>query len=798
MALLLLGLHVALGLTVPAAQAADPQRDLCAALRKSPVDARAAERALGAGAVATTTCPIEVSYRTQHWDGPEVLFGILFPPYGLGKLVFGGESHTRTEQVPPLLLAVGSRDGALVGRLLAAGAPANTGEGRESALGVAVRDAVEAKRLDVVRALLDAGADPTRPGVVDAEVVYSLLLLPGALEALAAHGLVLDPVDTETALERAIRGADRPRLERLLVLGADPDGASGHVGNPLAVAVNAGDTAVVERLLAAGATVARSGPGALAEAAGRGDLALTRRLLDWGAPVAKGPVANGEGADPPLFRAAGSGNVEVARLLLERGAPVDGEGSWERTALNAAAARGDVAMVQMLLAAGADVHHVGFFEHPAIEDALSAGSVEVVKLLLAAGSPTAWEGRSALVHVGDRLTPAMLDVLVGAGLSVDEPDADGFTALDYAVLAGKEAPARLLLAHGAALGATGAHPRGVLHAVARRGNADAVKLALTLGAPLEAKDNDGHSALWVAVTEDRTDVAEELLRRGADLHTVDARGRGLVYAAAAARRVDILPWVLARGLPVDGADAEGHTPLHQVAGFDDGGPVEALLAAHAAVDPVDAAGRTPLFDAARGGHRQPVAKLLAAGARVDRQDREGSTPLHVAVEAGGWDAVDALLHVGARVDVRDAAGRLPLDLAVQAAPEWVVKDLLPTPLPPGLGPYTLPTERWAVAAQLLLVGVPVTCPDLASAALEAGQGPLARELVLAGAPVDDALLEAALVRQDLPLADAVRARLPAWTPKQWREARRRARWRFASDEELHYLTERVREARRAP
>jgi ankyrin repeat protein len=94
----------------------------------------------------------------------------------------------------------------------------------------------------------------------------------------------------------------------------------------LVVAAQAGDRAVVARLLAAGAdpdafvaVETRSGEAfhtsALCAAAGDGRLEVARLLLDAGADPS---LADSTGTTP-LMNAAGDGHLEVLRLLLARG-----------------------------------------------------------------------------------------------------------------------------------------------------------------------------------------------------------------------------------------------------------------------------------------------------------------------------------------------------------------------------------------------------------------------------------------------------------------------------------------------
>lgn len=145
-------------------------------------------------------------------------------------------------------------------------------------------------------------------------------------------------------------------------------------------ALYAGDTAALDRVLAAGAdldlfeaaalgradrvrALCRSHPGDIGAWSWDGFTALHLAAF-FGTPEVVA-ILLARGADPaarsrndmavqPLHSAVARGKVESARMLLAAGADPDARqhGGW--TALQAAAARGDDALVALLLGAGAD------------------------------------------------------------------------------------------------------------------------------------------------------------------------------------------------------------------------------------------------------------------------------------------------------------------------------------------------------------------------------------------------------------------------------------------------------------
>ena len=97
----------------------------------------------------------------------------------------------------------------------------------------------------------------------------------------------------------------------------------------------------------------------------------------------------------------------------------------------------------------------------------------------------------------------------------------------------------------------------------------------------------------------------------------------------------------------------------------------------AGVDPnhTNALGQTALMIAAENGEAETIQALLDAGAKVDAADPEGATALHVACWRGDTDAVARLLAAGAKLDATNRAGRTPLDVAVWEGREEVVQQL---------------------------------------------------------------------------------------------------------------------------
>ncbi|MBP1634624.1 MAG: uncharacterized protein H6Q10_1198 [Acidobacteria bacterium] len=266
--------------------------------------------------------------------------------------------------------------------------------------------AAEAGRLEVVRFLLDQGAQVSRPNI--------------AGETPLHYAVALDSPDV---------------VNLLLARGADVDARTEDGATPLRMAVAWGQPASIKALVARGAhvrDVLPNGETLLHGAALVGPAEAIHVLAAAGAPV----NAVTDAGVTPLLAACAAGNVETAAALMARGADPNLRDASGRQPLTLAARAGDEGLVKRMLEAGArPVAGSTSDRRSALHVAAAAGYGSIVRLLLAAGAdPEAKDSQG--------LTPLALAVRHGNGRAADALGG----GRGHAGASGTTSPARGLLA----------------------------------------------------------------------------------------------------------------------------------------------------------------------------------------------------------------------------------------------------------------------------------------------------------------------------------------------------------------
>ena len=263
-------------------------------------------------------------------------------------------------------------------------------------------------------------------------------------------------------------------------------------------------------------------------------------------------------------------------------------------------------------------------------------------------------------------------LLIQAGANVTAANREGATPLSLASINGDAAMIDTLLKAGADPNVPVlSHGETALMLAARTGSVEAVRLLLDHGADVDARDTlRGTTALMWAAAQEHPAAVQILVEYGAD---VGARSN----AATLGRSAYLAPTVLQRaaslGTEARPAGRGGAGRDRGAAGGGRAGRVaDGAAAANQDFDNQDffaprqntnGGGLTPLVFAARQGDLESTRILLDAGADVNQVTQYGWTPLLTATHNRSYRLASFLLDKGADPNIANKGGWTPLYLA---------------------------------------------------------------------------------------------------------------------------------------
>ncbi len=339
------------------------------------------------------------------------------------------------------------------------------------------------------------------------------------------------------------------------------------------------------------------------------------------------------------------------------------------------------------------------FGESRVADAAAQGDFKTVMALIAQKvdvNAAQADGSTALqwaVHADN--APAV-DALLKAGADTKAATRLNATALYIAAESGNAAMVQRLLAAGADPNQTVlSQSETPLMFAARSGNVEAVRALLDKGAQTEAVEKlRGSTALLWAAEQNHPEVVRLLVERGAKVDAktkiaAAAAGRGGRAAKGAAPPTPA-PDAAKAAAPSGGSElAANAAPVRIVPeGSAPAAPAAARAKAAPAVDDDDPdafarppaggnGGITALILATREGGLQSMKVLLDAGAPINQQSANGNTALIVAAMNGNAETINYLLERGADVNLANAQGWTPLYLTVKA--RTMEKGTMPNP-----------------------------------------------------------------------------------------------------------------------
>lgn len=247
---------------------------------------------------------------------------------------------------------------------------------------------------------------------------------------------------------------------------------------------------------------------------------------------------------------------------------------------------------------------------------------QIAGLIVALGLPVA--GAPPIAELAENERWSELKSAIDETDDLSKPQADGMTALHWAIWYEEVSASLLLIESGANVNAKNRYGVSPLALACTSGNAVIVRSLLKAGADAKEEIVGGETVLMRAARTGKLAAVDALIDAGADANAKERKGQTAIMWAA----------------------AEGH---HQI--------VRRLIEADAEFTKQLSSGFNAFFFAVREGKTKTVDTLLAAGASVEdtmqparqggRNARKGTSALILAIDNGHFELAAHLLRAGA-------------------------------------------------------------------------------------------------------------------------------------------------------
>ena len=268
-------------------------------------------------------------------------------------------------------------------------------------------------------------------------------------------------------------------------------------------------------------------------------------------------------------------------------------------------------------------------------------SVMAFAVLVLLGSISTLYGEDPLADLAEAQQWSTLSkCLLRDGIDVDHAQADGMTALHWAVYHNQASQVEVLIRAKCNVNASTRYKVTPLAIAATHRETETVKLLLDAGADVDVRSLAGETSLMIAARTGNAESVRQLLHHKAAFDAKDKSGQTALMWAADEGNLEAVDGLISAGADLNAATPAGFTAMMFAARdgkleivkrlIDAGIDVNAAIASDAKRDAARGAraGTSALIFAVESAHYDLAMTLVAAGADPNDQ-RSGSTALHV-------------------------------------------------------------------------------------------------------------------------------------------------------------------------